>query len=389
MIRRDIIYNAFLSVKKSLPRMGGGELYNKVPEIIKSSWHEAGGMPYAKGRWKEGADTRMDRKQWLAAFYTACPKKALPILSFPGARLIGKTVREVVTDGSAQALCMKAIADRYPMAAAVSSMDLSVEAEAFGAAIRYTDREVPTVAGRLVIDAASVDALTVPAVGAGRTQACLCGIREAKALITDRPVLAGVIGPFSLAGRLYDMTEIMVDCLEEPGVIHALVDKCTQFLLAYVQAFQAAGADGIIMAEPAAGLLSPPIAAAFSVPYVKRIFDALRADAFIRVYHNCGPYTMAQLEDILSLDATIYHFGDAIDLTKLQPHIPDNVLFAGNVSPSGYFCHGTPESTYEATAALLKSLGACHNYIPSSGCDIPPDSPFENIDAFFQAVAQA
>ena len=43
--------------------------------------------------------------------------------------------------------------------------------------------------------------------------------------ISDRPVLAGCIGPFSLAGRLMDVSEIMILCYEEPELVHAVLGK--------------------------------------------------------------------------------------------------------------------------------------------------------------------
>ena len=101
------------------------------------------------------------------------------------------------------------------------------------------------------------DALQVPPVGAGRTGECLAGIRQVAGQVKDRPVLAGMIGPYSLAGRLLDMTEIMILCYEEPEIVETVLEKVTGFLCDYARAFKEAGADGIVMAEPAAGLLSP------------------------------------------------------------------------------------------------------------------------------------
>ena len=75
----------------------------------------------------------INMKAWMQASINSPKKKAMPILSFPGAQLIGHSVDELVRDGHLQALCMEAIAKRYDMGAAVSLMDLSVEAEAFGA----------------------------------------------------------------------------------------------------------------------------------------------------------------------------------------------------------------------------------------------------------------
>jgi len=167
-------------------------------------------------------------------------------------------------------------------------MDLSVEAECFGAAIRFSDDEVPTVTGSVVRSLAEAEALRVPAVGEGRTQVYIDAVRKASAAIGDRPVLAGAIGPYSLAGRLMDVTEIMYACYDEPETVHAVLEKVTAFLIAYCRAFRGAGAGGVMLAEPLAGLLTPALSAEFSCAYVKRIVEAVQNDAFIVVYHNCG-----------------------------------------------------------------------------------------------------
>ena len=91
-------------------------------------------------------------KQWLSDMISAEIKTALPILSFPSVSLMGITVRELISDSDRQAQGMKLVADRVRSAAAVSLMDLSVEAECFGATIRVSDEEVPTVVGRLIHD---------------------------------------------------------------------------------------------------------------------------------------------------------------------------------------------------------------------------------------------
>ena len=100
-------------------------------------------------------------------------------MSFPGTQLIGRNVEELVNDGHLQALCMKAIADSFPTGAAFSLMDLSVEAEAFGAKVLYSPDEVPTMHGAMIEDEDQANALQVPEVGTGRTGECVKGIREA------------------------------------------------------------------------------------------------------------------------------------------------------------------------------------------------------------------
>jgi uroporphyrinogen decarboxylase len=323
--------------------------------------------------------------KWLENIRSSQVKKPLPILSFPAITLQGKTVIELISDSDLQANSMKLIADRCDTAASVSMMDLSVEAEAFGAAIRFSDSEVPTVTGKLIETDEQAQALKVPEVGTGRTGTYIKAIGQAAQLITDRPVLAGVIGPFSLSGRLVDMTEIMIKCFTEPETVHTVLSKAAEFITNYILAFKAAGANGVVMAEPAAGLLSPKFNDEFSTKYVRQIIEAVQDENFIVVYHNCGS-TIPLIKSILTNGAKIYHFGNSIKMEEMLKLVPEDRVVMGNVEPAGQFRNGTPESVYAATTELLNQCSIHSNWVLSSGCDIPPLSPWANIDAFFQAT---
>lgn len=310
--------------------------------------------------------------------------KPLPILSFPSVQLLGCKVGELVKNAELQAEGMRLVAERTNGAAAVGFMDLSVEAECFGAHVNFSDDEVPTVTGRIVSDESEVESLVVPAVGAGRTGVYIEAVRLAKTRIFDRPVLAGMIGPFSLAARLLDVSEIMIDCYEEPDMVCALLEKTTAFLIEYAKAYKAAGADGIMMAEPVAGMLSPALEAEFSAPYVKRIAEAVQDDNFPLVYHNCGDNTLRMTESILSTGCAAYHFGNAIDMREMLKKLPQDAVAMGNVDPASVLCKGAPETVRQATLEVLRGCAAYPNFILSSGCDIPPATPWENVDAFFE-----
>lgn len=330
----------------------------------------------------------MDMQVWLKNMVSPGPKKALPILSFPSVSKLGVTVKELVWDSALQARGMKLTADAVPTAAAVSMMDLSVEAEAFGAQIRYSDGEVPTVTGALVSDPEEAEALAVPAVGSGRTGLCLEAIREAARLITDRPVFAGTIGPFSLAGRLMDVSEALVNCYAEPEMVHTVMRKATDFLTAYLLEYRKTGANGVVIAEPLAGLLSLSLTEEFVEPYLKELVDAVQTDQFLIILHNCGGSTVQTVSSILRCGASGCHFGNAVSMEELLEKIPENTLVMGNVDPAGVFRSGTPEDVRRETMKLMDACCRYPNFVVSSGCDIPPAAPWENIHAFFDAVEQ-
>lgn len=331
---------------------------------------------------------KRDMKQWLSQMLEAPIKKAMPVLSFPAVQLMNVTVKELISSSELQARGMELVAARTDAAASVSLMDLSLEAECFGAKIRFFDDEVPTVVGSLVTTLDEAEALPVPSVGAGRTGIYVDAIRQALEKITDRPVFAGVIGPFSLAGRLMDVSEAMIYCYEDPDMVHTLLKKATEFLIAYATEYKRIGANGIVMAEPLAGLLSPALAEEFSGPYVKQIVDAVQDDSFLVIYHNCGNSTIQSIDSILATGSAAYHFGNAIDMAEMLPHIPSDTIVMGNVDPAREFRNGTPESIRKATLDLMERCCTCRNFVISSGCDIPPLSRWENIDAFFAAVKE-
>lgn len=331
---------------------------------------------------------KRNMKQWVADLIAAPVKKPLPILSFPGVHLLDISVRDLVVDSDLQAKTMKAVADRVLSAAAVSLMDLSVEAECFGSTIRFNDNEVPTVVGAVVTDEDEAKALRVPEVGSARSGVYVNAVAKAVELIVDRPVFAGVLGPFSLVGRLLDVSEAMMMCYDEPEIVHIVLDKAVQFTIAYCNAYKAAGANGVMIAEPLAGLLSPDHAAEFSHPYVKRIVDAVQDDEFAVIYHNCGDNVALMQDGIYQIGAMGYHFGDAVRMVDMLPEAPPNVPVMGNVSPSRELCNGTPETVREATLTVMKECTGYSNYVISSGCDVPPQSPWRNIDAFFAAASE-
>lgn len=331
---------------------------------------------------------KRDMKKWVQDMIAAEKKQALPILSFPGIQLIGKTVKEVINDSSLYADGLVKVSERAPMAAAVSFMDLSLEAECFGAAIRTSDSEVPTVVGSLIEEEEDAEALAVPAVGSGRTKISLDAIRQTCERVTDRPVLAGTIGPFSLTGRLLGVSEALCSCLEEPGMVQIILEKCTAFLIEYGRAFKAAGANGIVFAEPLAGVLSPALAEEFSTPYCRQLVEALQDDSFLMMYHNCGASVTKMADSLASVGALAYHFGNAVSIKEMLEKMPEDVLVLGNVDPTGELRNGTPDSVRNIILGILKECSSHKNFVISTGCDVPPAASWNNIDAFFSTVEE-
>jgi uroporphyrinogen decarboxylase len=246
-------------------------------------------------------------------------------MTHPGIEMIGKKVKDAVQNGEIHAQAIKKLAEVYPSAATTVIMDLTLEAEAFGCQIEFQENDMPHILGRLLTSAEDIENLNVPDLSAGRIGEYLKANKLTVEMGIDKPVLAGVIGPFSLAGRLFDMSEIMMACYIEPDAINMLLDKCIEFIINYCRELKRIGCSGVVVAEPAAGLLANDDCQIFSSEYVKRLVDELQDETFIIVLHNCGN-TGHCTDAMLYTGAAAYHFGNAIDMVETLNYCPKDKL---------------------------------------------------------------
>ncbi len=310
---------------------------------------------------------------------------ALPIAVYPGLALSGGKVSDIVTNPRAQFDAQLALRERHGSPFVLSAMDLSAEAEAFGCSLMLSDSEVPTVTGRLVTSQNQADRLAVPQPSDRRTGVYLEAVRLLRQVSGQPFVFAGCIGPFSLAARLTGVSEAMELTVSEPHLMHTLLEKCTLFISNYIKAFRAAGAHGVIMAEPAAGLLSPRGLSTYSSVYIKRINTEATDGDFSILLHNCGA-RLLHLPAIQETGLKAFHFGAAMDIVGALGKVSPDVVLCGNLDPAGVFVQSTPNEVQAQAERLLAATAGRKNFVISSGCDLPPGAPLSNLDALYRAL---
>jgi len=312
-------------------------------------------------------------------------RHALPIAMYPGIHLTGASVQDIATKSSAQFEAQAALHDRYRTNVVLTGMDLSVEAEAFGSKVQFYTNEIPTIIDRLIIDQSSIKSLVTPTPGDKRTKVYLDVAAQLKELSGKPFVLGGMIGPFTLAGRLFGVSELLELTIEDPNMVHLILAKTTNFLVQYGSAFKEAGVNGLIIAEPAAGLLSPKSLAIFSSTYIKQIQHILHDNSFTLILHNCGA-KINHIKAILESHCTFYHFGVPMDILQTLGSVNNNIVIGGNLDPSSVFIDGSARDVYNHTTELLSLTASNRNFVISSGCDIPPNVTIEKLDGFYNAV---
>jgi len=102
--------------------------------------------------------------------------------------------------------------------------------------------------------------------------------------------------------------------------------------------------------------------------------------------HNCGNKGQCT-QAMLYTGAHGYHFGNAMNMVDALETCPPDVLVMGNLDPVGVFRMSTPEQMKQSVKNLLQQTAGYRNFVLSSGCDVPPHTPLENVEAFYEALA--
>lgn len=304
-----------------------------------------------------------------------------PLIGYPGVRLTSSTVADNLTRSSIQAATLTALIERFDVDVVFPFMDLSVEAEALGLAIRFHDDGSPDVMEHPVASVEDLEQYCIPNPAADGRMHVFTETIDQLASRSTAKVAGYVSSPFTLAGLLMGAENLAINTLIEPDFCRACIEFATDCVIPYAKAQQHSGADMIVLLDPTAVLLSPNLYEEFVQPYVERVADALDVPV---VLHVCGQTTpiMEKLAntrvDGLSLDSDVA-------LPEIMHLIDEEMVIIGNVNPVATMLQKDAAGVHEETKALIHAMEGYENFIVSTGCDVPLEAPLENLAAFTAA----
>lgn len=311
-------------------------------------------------------------------------RRVVPLMGFPGVQLTGYSVRQILFNSGAQVQTARALYERFRPDAMFQVMDLSVEASALGLPVRYPLHESPSVERHPVKSTRDLKQFEgIDILKDGRVMAFVDAMRGMKRAI-DAPCGGYIIGPFTLAGRLMGESEAAMCAIDEPSSLEQVLEFATERILQYGKALVDAGADMIAVLEPTGVILSPPQFRQFSGKYIRRIFSELDT---IGILHICGDSTHI-IPDMCDTGAQGLSLDSDVDLPSAMKMLPGYVVMIGNLDPVAVIAHSTPEHIRTATSELIDSMSRYPNFIVSSGCDLPPETPMDNINAMIDACRE-
>ena len=263
----------------------------------------------------------------------------------------------------------------------VVPFDLCVEAEALGCEINvYAHLEdilYPTIKKKLIHTEDEMD-IRIPSDLSVRGRIPL--IKETIGLIKadiGNKVAVGtyVLGPFTLAGQIMELNDLLKLSFKKPDKVGKLLDMLSDAIIIVAKEFEKAGADYITVREMGAtsDVLSPRVFKNLILPYLKKIFAELKTNT---VLHICGKTNDIAVSMVES-GARAISVDQKNDIAETRKKIGNDSLLFGNYDPYNVLVSGTPEKVRETIRKCLDD-GVSAVW---PGCDIWPTVPPENIIA--------
>lgn len=268
----------------------------------------------------------------------------------------------------------------------VVPFDLCIEAEALGCEINTYARSeellYPTIARKLIPSEAEMGvALPSDIAGRGRVPLVAEAIGLLKGELGDAaPVGSYVLGPFTLAGQVMELNELLKLALKKPDKVAVLLERMSDAIAQVAGRYESAGADYLTIREMGAtsDVLGPRVFRSLVLPHLKRVFARLSVPG---VLHICGrtddivPFMMESGAAAISVD-------QKNDLAGTRAKVGPRALVFGNVDPYNVLVAGTPELVRAKVRACLDA-GVSAVW---PGCDIWPLAPPQNIKAMLDEI---
>lgn len=327
----------------------------------------------------------MNGRERIFAHLAGRPVDRLPLMPITmmfAARLAGARYLDYCTDHRVLAAAQLRTAEAFGFDYVNVMSDPALEAADCGAHVQYFDEQPVAIVeedARLA-DKIQLAGLRQPdPLGGGRMHNRI----QAVALLRERVghdllVEGWIEGPIAEAADLRGINTIMMDFYDDPAFVHDLFAFVVEMELRFAREQVAAGADLIGLGDAAASLIGPELYREFVWPHEQRLVAGVRALGVPVRLHICGN-TRVHLERMGRLGCAIVDLDSMVPLAEARARMGPEQILLGNLNPVAVLRNTTPAAVTAAVAACHRDAGP--RFIVGAGCEVPRDTPDENLRA--------
>lgn len=308
----------------------------------------------------------------------------IPFVGVHGGYLIGVDAEQYLKSSQNMISGLTKAIELYKPDGIPVSFDLQLEAEILGCRLKWAKENPPAVISHPLSEGVQLNSLKVPTAKDGRIPIVLETTRALRAENSEIALYGLITGPFTLALHLLG-TEIFMKLFEDPEYVMEVMDFCTKVAISYSEMLIDAGCDVIAVVDPMTSQIDPLSFETYVTPCVSRIFDFIRQKEKLSSFFVCG-HAQQNIEamcdcrpDNVSIDENI-----PLDFVK-EIALSKKISFGGNLKLTVVLLMGDADDAKQDALACL-DLGGNKGFILAPGCDLPMQTPVENIQAVSELV---
>ena len=311
----------------------------------------------------------------------------VPFVGVHAGKLKGYSAESVLRDGDKLFESLIAANELYSLDGQPVVFDLQIEAEILGCDLYWAEDSPPSVISHPLATTTDLSGMKLPQPEDGRLPMVLDVMRRMKAAVGEHTALYGLItGPFTLASHLRG-TEIFMDIILNPEFVHELMLFTNAAAKRMSDLYVAAGMDVIAVVDPMISQIGPKHFRQFCSDPFSELFDQIRASGVCSSFFVCGDATK-NLEPMCQTGPDCISIDENIDIVAAKT-ITDrfNVTIGGNIPLTTTMLLGSQQDNMKFTVDMLDKIDH-YNYILSPGCDMPYDTPIENVVGIAEALRE-
>ncbi len=306
----------------------------------------------------------------------------MPITMMFACAHIGALYRDYCTDYRVLVEGQIRTSEAYGFDYVNTMSDPAREAADCGAVVRYFDHQPVALAEdeALLADKTRLAKLKIPdPLSGGRMHNGIHALAMFKERIGKEKIVEGwVEGPIAEAADLRGINTLMTDFFDDPPFVRDLFEFVVEMELRFAREQVRAGADMIGLGDAAASLVGPQIYKEFVWPYEKKLVDGIKAaGAGVRL-HICGD-SRKIAGDMSQLGCVIVDLDSLAPIKDARSQMGPDQIILGNLNPVTVLKNGSPDLVRTEVAKCHEAAGK--RFIVGAGCEVPRDTPPENLRA--------
>jgi uroporphyrinogen decarboxylase len=312
-----------------------------------------------------------------------------PLVTAHAARVAGIPLRDYYTDGIAMARSQLVAQETYGIDFISFFSEVGLVAEALGSQFEYPEDDLPLLSRPKWSGLAELDEALVDPLRDGRLRVYLDAVTYAYEARGDTvPILAYVPAPFTTAQQLVDQEAFLLGLLTEPERVKKLLAYATHSIIRFCRAIFGAGGLPILVDPLASGsVISAEHYGEFALPSEAEVIHYLHRYDLDVVLHICGD-THATIGRMPETGADLLSI-DRIEIAEAIAGGGEVCRVIGNYDTSAILLSDPQTIEREVTEMVGEGRKCPKGFVAATGCEVPVDAPFENVDAFVRSAKQA